>query len=105
MSAANAGPGTARAAADRRPVTDRRGAVLPGTLANDVVSVLAQLAELVGQRFGVGTGLVRPAEADDHVGDPLLFEPPYPVHAVGVHRDHVHLERAVRGTRLSAQPG
>ena len=81
-------------------VTERRCVRRPQQLRDHAVRVAAQRVELLLQRGGVG--LVGVAEADDRVGDALVLEPADAVDGVGVHRDHVDLERLVRGALLLA---
>src|SRR5579871_5628653 len=78
MSAILAGPAGARKLAARaggvppyaRPLSALRN------LGDHVVGVAAQLVQLRRQIFGVRPGVVRPAEADDHVGHALILQPP-----------------------------
>src|SRR6185437_4646945 len=57
------------------------------------------------QRLGVVLGGVRPAEADDDVGDAELLKASHAVGAVGVGRDHVDREWLGLGAVLGAQLG
>src|SRR6516164_3593601 len=74
-------------------------------LGDDRVGVAAEVGELVVEGLGVGAGDVGPAETDDEVGDALVLEAAHAVEGIGAGRDHVHLERPVRGALLGAEAG
>src|SRR5689334_21648960 len=67
---------------------------------DDGVGVAAEVGELGVQGLGVGAGDVGPAEADDEVGDTLVFQAAHAVGGVGVGGDHVDLEGAAFGAFL-----
>src|SRR5690349_22930269 len=72
---------------------------------DDGVGVAAEVGEFGVQGLGVGAGDVGPAEADDEVGDALVFQAADAVGAVGVGGDHVDLEGATFGAFLPAEAG
>src|ERR1700733_5583774 len=78
--------------ASTNPVTRRIVPPRGSSFRDDGVGEAAQVIELLAERLGVRAASVGPAEAHDHVGHALLFQPADAVDGVGVHRDHVDLE-------------
>src|SRR4029077_5081202 len=93
----------------RQPLTSITTPLRPSSssvhLGDDIVGVPAQAGDLVGEWLTVRAGLVRPAENDDRIGHSLILQTAPPIHAVGVHRDHVYLERPAGGAVGLAQTG
>ena len=100
--------GPARPAGPRPPPPPWTPGQLPGaphrrTEAMTSSAKRRRLSILTWSASVSGPGRVGPAESHDHVGDPLLLEPPDAVDGVGIGRDDVDLEGPGRGPLLLAQ--
>src|SRR6185312_9049436 len=72
-------------------------------LVDDVLTEAPEAVDLRLERFGIRTGIVGPAEAHDDIGHPPVLQLADPRRAVGLGRDHVHLEGPRPGAVLPAE--